>query len=155
MDWGLGRFNSHNFLLRDELFYSNRSNTRNLIQIGSDLYSFFLYTLRKWFYYYCIVSNLVFRFFWTITLSGSPISIGIDSTTLGWIAALVEVFRYCNLNLLFSFAYWYGRTAHNRRFTWSLLRVENEYQSKASDVTVSRDTDFIPLPFQVIILFQF
>lgn len=106
MDWGLGRFNSHNFLLRDELFYSNR----------------------KWFYYYCIVSNLVFRFFWTITLSGSPISIGIDSTTLGWIAALVEVFR---------------------RFTWSLLRVENEYQSKASDVTVSRDTDFIPLPFQV------
>jgi hypothetical protein len=27
--------------------------------------------------------------------------------------------------------------------------VENEYQSKAGDVSVYRDTDFIPLPFQV------
>ncbi|ELR12179.1 SPX domain containing protein [Acanthamoeba castellanii str. Neff] len=106
MDWGLGRWHSQNFPLRDELFYSNR----------------------KWFYYYCIVSNFVFRFFWTITLSGTPIHTGIDSTTMGWIAATVEVVR---------------------RFTWSLLRVENEFQSKAGDVSVYRDTDFIPLPFQV------
>ncbi len=37
----------------------------------------------------------------------------------------------------------------HRRFTWSLLRVENEFQSKASSPETYRDTDFIPLPFEV------
>jgi len=82
---------------------------------------------RKWFYYYCITSNLMFRFFWTITLSGSPVQLGIDSTTLSWIAALVEIVR---------------------RFTWSLLRVENVHQTKFGD-TVRSDANLLPLHLKV------
>lgn len=50
--------------------------------------------IRKWFYYYAIASNFIFRFFWTVTLSGTPVYVGIDSTTMGWIAATVEIVRY-------------------------------------------------------------
>jgi hypothetical protein len=104
MDWGLGRIHSKNFPLRDKLFYANR----------------------KWFYYYVIGSNFVFRFFWAITLSGTPIYIGVDPMLMAWIAAAIEI---------------------TRRFTWSLLRVENEYQSHSTETF--RETDFIPLPFEV------
>jgi len=106
MDWGLGVWGSKNFPLRDQLFYEKQ----------------------KWFYYYAVSTNLLFRFFWTLTISGMPFDIGISPSLLGWIAAAIEIFR---------------------RFTWSLLRVENEYLSTSDNVLRFRDTDFIPLPYDI------
>jgi len=105
MDWGLGQWGSKNFPLRDELFYARH----------------------KWFYYYAIVSNFIFRFFWTVTITkGLPVFIGVNPMALAWIAATVEIVR---------------------RFTWSILRIENEYLGKSD--TQYRDSNFIPLPFEV------
>jgi len=52
-------------------------------------------TIPSQFYYYVIISNFFFRFFWTITITKAvPVEIGISTTTLGWIAATVEIVRY-------------------------------------------------------------
>jgi len=77
------------------------------------------------FYYYAIVSNFFLRFFWAITISPLPPAIGINPNLLTLIAAVLEVFR---------------------RFTWSIIRFENEY---VNNVGKFRKTDWVPLPFDV------
>eukprot|EP01095_Lingulamoeba_sp_RSL-Kostka_P002199 TRINITY_DN13073_c0_g1_i1.p1 TRINITY_DN13073_c0_g1~~TRINITY_DN13073_c0_g1_i1.p1 ORF type:complete len:685 (+),score=169.74 TRINITY_DN13073_c0_g1_i1:122-2176(+) len=101
MDWGLGRVKSKNFFLRDKLIFKDR----------------------KWFYYYCMVSNFFFRFFWTITITQFPLDIGIQPEVLNLLAASIEIIR---------------------RFTWAILRIENEHLHNCGNF---RAIDFVPLPF--------
>merc|ERR1711988_568743 len=99
MDWDrLQVFDKRKFLLRENLMYY------------------------KWFYYYCIVSNFFFRFFWAVSITPVPINIGIKPQLLNIIAAGVEVVR---------------------RFTWSLLRVEKEHLLNCE---AFRAIEFISLP---------
>eukprot|EP01088_Endostelium_zonatum_P006764 TRINITY_DN18901_c0_g1_i1.p1 TRINITY_DN18901_c0_g1~~TRINITY_DN18901_c0_g1_i1.p1 ORF type:complete len:759 (-),score=134.31 TRINITY_DN18901_c0_g1_i1:49-2325(-) len=113
MDWGLGR---NRIFGRTTKYRFLRKNLYLLSPRGS-----------AWFYYYAIFSNFFLRFFWTVSIGGSPIPTGIPPAVLSWIAAVVEVVR---------------------RMTWSIIRVENEYQSNEDNVEVfERETKFIPLPF--------
>jgi len=103
MDWGLGRIKSKHFFLRDDLVWVNH----------------------KWFYWYCIVSNFVFRFFWTITITPFAVDVGMQTEMLNLIAASIEIIR---------------------RFTWAIIRVENEHLNNCDKFRV---IDFVPLPFDV------
>jgi hypothetical protein len=101
MDWGLGRVKSKNFFLRDQLVWQSH----------------------RWFYFYCIVSNFFFRFFWAVTITPYPIDIGMQPEVLNLVAATIEIIR---------------------RFTWAIIRVENEHLHNCDKF---RAIDFIPLPF--------
>ena len=103
MDWGLGRVKSKHFFLRDELVWGNN----------------------KWFYYYCIVSNFIFRFFWAVTITPFTVIVHMQPEMLNLIAASIEIIR---------------------RFTWAILRVENEHLHNCGKF---RAINFIPLPFDV------
>jgi len=63
-------------------------------------------TFPIWFYYYGIVTDLGFRLLWMITVFASPKDLP-WTTTIGYgsVLALLELWR---------------------RWTWSLLRIENE-----------------------------
>eukprot|EP01103_Thecamoeba_quadrilineata_P004948 TRINITY_DN14811_c0_g1_i1.p1 TRINITY_DN14811_c0_g1~~TRINITY_DN14811_c0_g1_i1.p1 ORF type:complete len:674 (+),score=115.64 TRINITY_DN14811_c0_g1_i1:40-2061(+) len=101
IDWGLFRRNSKNFMLRDELVWRNK----------------------KWFYYYAIVSNLIFRFFWTLTISPIINEVNCFYDLFITALALVEILR---------------------RFTWSIIKIENEYLNNYEGF---RAIKFVPLPF--------
>lgn len=103
MDWGLGRIKSKNFLLRDKLVWQHH----------------------KWFYFYCIISNFIFRFFWAVTITPFTVIIDMQPEMLNLIAASIEIVR---------------------RFTWAILRVENEHLSNCGNF---RAVNFIPLPFDI------
>ena len=103
VDWGLGRVSSKHFFLRDKLVWGNH----------------------KWFYYYCIISNFFFRFFWTITISPVAYDLSMQTEMMNWFAASIEIVR---------------------RFTWAIVRVENEHLSNYEKFRV---VEFIPLPFDV------
>ena len=103
MDWGLGRPKSKYFLLRDKLVWQEH----------------------RWFYYYCIISNFFFRFFWAITITPFTVIVDMQPEMLNLIAASIEIIR---------------------RFTWAILRVENEHLNNCGKF---RAVNFIPLPFDV------
>lgn len=94
---------SKNFLLRDQLVWKDQ----------------------KWFYFYCIVSDFILRFFWTLTISPFAVELGMQTEMLNLVAATLEIIR---------------------RFTWAILRVENEH---LNNVGQFRAVDFIPLPFDI------
>ena len=83
MDWGLLRDFVNNHFLRPKIIYP------------------------KFYYYFAIVSNLILRFAWTLTLFASNLM----SQSLKWTFLIVSILTFCE-------AY--------RRIQWSLFRVENE-----------------------------
>ena len=102
-DWGLFRRNPKNWMLRSELVWKNK----------------------RWFYYYCIASNFVFRFFWAISITPFIIYVRMEPEILDTIACIAEIIR---------------------RFTWLILRIENEHLNNVGEF---REIKFIPLPFDV------
>ena len=102
-DWGLFRCNAKHFMLRDELVWKEK----------------------KYFYYYCIVSNFFLRYFWAITITPFIILANMEPEILDTIACIAEIIR---------------------RFTWLILRIENEHLNNVGEF---REIKFIPLPFDV------
>jgi hypothetical protein len=68
-------------------------------------------TYSKYFYYWSIGSNLIFRLLWTLTISPATLTVTINSFWFSTILAICEVLR---------------------RAQWNLLRVENEHLSNSN-----------------------
>jgi len=99
-DWDLGHWQSRNKFLRDRLMYP------------------------RWFYYWAILSDLVLRCSWTLTISASnvwPVSADVFSSLI----ASLEVLR---------------------RGQWNLIRLENEQLQLKSKRTA---THALKLPFAI------
>jgi len=50
--------------------------------------------IMRQFYFYCIISNFFFRFFWAVTITPVPIDIGMNPEMLNLVAASIEIIRY-------------------------------------------------------------
>jgi len=83
MDWGLCKYSLKHFLLRDTLMFE-----------------------RPWLYYIAMVTNLVMRLTWTITISPLTFGITLSREILLCILSSVEVLR---------------------RIQWNFFRIENEH----------------------------
>ncbi|KAI9145933.1 EXS family-domain-containing protein [Paraphysoderma sedebokerense] len=98
MDWGFLQPTTKHKYLRDRLFYSKR-----------------------WFYYFAMISNFVFRCSWTLSMIPTTAFIR-HKDLLAWSIALFEMLR---------------------RWQWNFIRMENEH---ATNCGMFRATLEIPIP---------
>eukprot|EP00128_Syssomonas_multiformis_P001712 Colp12_sorted_trinity150504_noHs@20065 len=103
MDWGLFSSNTNKSpLLRRELLYP------------------------PWFYYSCVVGDILFRLLWILTTSPQQFGISLQSDVFVSVIALAELFR---------------------RFVWNMVRVENEYLNDCGNFRADVN---VPLPYSVL-----
>ena len=135
MDWGLferqrkdSDSNKEYQFLREEIVYSSPN-----------------------YYYVAIISDLILRFGWTLSVSLIEIGL-IRADLMVSILAPVELFRYkrfnqasFNLFNLFSLFSLFNLFNLFRRFVWNFFRLENEHLNNCGEFRAVRDISIAPM----------